>query len=145
MKENQKSWFRRHWILSIFLGLIVLGIIGSLFGGDSDSDLTGESIKEPSNEEVTTSNQDLGQETNKKAQENIDSSDNWIDDLEEAMDELEETTNIYKKIDECTELCAGEDIEIPYIKNICHSDCYQIYYYAGEEALDDYIEELRNE
>lgn len=51
MKENQKSWFRRHWILSIFLGLIVLGIIGSLFGGDSDSDLTGDVINEQSREQ----------------------------------------------------------------------------------------------
>lgn len=47
MKENQKSWFRRHWILSIFLGLIVLGIIGSLFRGDSEqTDLTGKVIDE---------------------------------------------------------------------------------------------------
>ncbi|GAH27039.1 unnamed protein product, partial [marine sediment metagenome] len=36
----------RHWILSIFLGLIILGMIGSLFGGDSESDLTGNTVNE---------------------------------------------------------------------------------------------------
>ena len=48
MEEKKKSWFRRHWILSIFLGLIVLGMIGSLFGGDSESDLTGDVVNEQS-------------------------------------------------------------------------------------------------
>ena len=67
-------------------------------------------------------------------------SEDWAKDLKES---LEETTSIYKKIDECTELCAGEDINIPYIKSVCHSDCYQIYYYTGEESLNEYIAELR--
>ena len=30
-KVEEKNWFRRHWIISIFLGLFVLGIVGSLF------------------------------------------------------------------------------------------------------------------
>lgn len=63
--------------------------------------------------------------------------------LKELKKNLEKQSNINKKIIQCTELCAGEDINIPYIKNTCRSDCYQIYYYAGEEALDKYIEELR--
>lgn len=45
-KKNQRNWFRRHWIISIFLGLIVLGMIGSLFGGDSNS--TGKVVTEQS-------------------------------------------------------------------------------------------------
>jgi len=48
---NKENWFRKHWILSIFLGLIVLGIIGSLFGGDSDSDLTDDVVNEQSGEQ----------------------------------------------------------------------------------------------
>jgi hypothetical protein len=31
MEEKKKSWFRKHWILSIFLGLILLGIISTVF------------------------------------------------------------------------------------------------------------------
>ncbi|MEJ2267544.1 MAG: hypothetical protein P8X70_00515 [Nanoarchaeota archaeon] len=42
-EEKQKSWFRRHWILSILLGFIALGIIGGLLP-DSESDLTGDTI-----------------------------------------------------------------------------------------------------
>ncbi len=73
------------------------------------------------------------------------SSDDWAEDLKESLEELEKTMDIYKKIDECTELCAGEDIDIDSIKSVCSFECYQIYYYAGEEGLDKYIEELRGE
>ncbi len=76
--------------------------------------------------------------------------DSWTDDFDEAMEDLgealedlEEQSNIYKKLDECTELSAGEDINIPAIKNEFYMACYQIYYYGGEEALDEYIAELR--
>ena len=59
-----------------------------------------------------------------------------LKDLEKG---LEKQSSINKKINQCTELCAGGDIDIPVIKNTCHSDCYQVYYYGGEGALDDLI------
>ena len=32
MEQTKKSWFRRHWIISIILSLIFLGFIISIFG-----------------------------------------------------------------------------------------------------------------
>jgi len=32
---KNKNWFRRHWIISIFLGLFVIGLIGSIFEEES--------------------------------------------------------------------------------------------------------------
>lgn len=43
---KNKSWFRRHWIISIFLGLFILGLFGSIFDTDSESSLTGEVVNE---------------------------------------------------------------------------------------------------
>ncbi len=51
-EASEQNWFRRHWIISIFLGLMVLGIIGSMFGendNQSNSNLTGNVINENSN------------------------------------------------------------------------------------------------
>jgi len=48
-----------------------------------------------------------------------------------------------QKLNECTELCAGKDLDIPLIKNECYSSCYQIYYNLGEKELDIYLKELR--
>jgi hypothetical protein len=36
-ETKEKNWFRRHWILSIILGIIVLGIIGGMFGNDTSN------------------------------------------------------------------------------------------------------------
>ncbi len=69
--------------------------------------------------------------------------DSFLDDINEALEDLKEQQGIYEKLDECTELCAGEDIDIPVIKSECSLSCTQIYYYTGEESLDEYIEELR--
>lgn len=78
------------------------------------------------------------------------SSDSWLNSFNEALKELNESLSgvreqqsIYKKIDECTELCAGESIDIPVIKNECWYGCYQVYYYGGESGLDEYIAELK--
>jgi len=66
-----------------------------------------------------------------------------LDSLKELIESLEETTRINSKIDECTKICAGEDYDIPVIKNEFYLACYQIYYYAGEEELDKYIAECK--
>jgi len=50
MKETkQKNWFRRHWIVSIILGIFILGIIGSMFNTESGDYSTGTS----KNSEIT--------------------------------------------------------------------------------------------
>jgi hypothetical protein len=68
-----------------------------------------------------------------------------IEIIQSADGEVGEVLTIGDKLDKCTELCAGEDIVIPYVKSTCYSTCYQIYYYAGEESLDNYILELKND
>lgn len=35
VQDVKKSWVRRHWILSIFLGILILGAIGSIFDTSS--------------------------------------------------------------------------------------------------------------
>ncbi len=44
-EEKKKSWFRRHWILTIFLCFMVLGMFGSL-NNDSTQNLIGDSVSE---------------------------------------------------------------------------------------------------
>src|SRR3989344_8563179 len=44
-KVENKNWFRRHWIISIFLGLVVLGMINGFLSND-DSNITGNVINE---------------------------------------------------------------------------------------------------
>lgn len=71
-----------------------------------------------------------------------------IDSLFESQDEnlREKDLNemsISEKKNLCTQLCAGDDIDVPYVESVCRSDCIKIYYYTGEEGLDNYIEELQ--
>ena len=184
-KVENKNWFRRHWIISIFLGLVVLGMINRFLSND-DSNITGNVINEQTlnllQEEVSacisewkcsewtsclnskqervcvdkndceppqnkpTENQtctEVKKEIKTETSPDTSSSDDWLGDLEDSLKNLnkglEEQSRINKKVDECTKLCAGGDIGVPYVKNVCRSDCYQVYYYAGEEALDDLI------
>ena len=72
--------------------------------------------------------------------------------LEEIRDALQETKDVLEdyqektdKLDECTELCAGDSYDIPAVKDQCWLSCYEIHYYGGMEALDDFIEGLKNE
>ena len=54
---NKKNWFRKHWVISIFLGIVVLGMIGSFFNsGNEDKSPTGNVVNEQGNkqEEVNT-------------------------------------------------------------------------------------------
>lgn len=41
---KNKNWFRRHWIISIFLGLTILGMIGNIFDPETDKSITGEVV-----------------------------------------------------------------------------------------------------
>jgi len=47
---EDKSWFRRHWIITIILVLFVLGIIGSLFTYNEPANITGNAINVPEKE-----------------------------------------------------------------------------------------------
>ncbi len=59
--------------------------------------------------------------------------------LEETKEVLEDYQEKTDKLDECTRLCAGDDYNIPYIKNEWYNVCYQLYYYTGIEGLDEQI------
>ncbi|MBI4116318.1 hypothetical protein HY449_01085 [Candidatus Pacearchaeota archaeon] len=53
-EETKVNWFRQHWAVSIFLGLIVIGMIGTLFGGNSQSNpsSTGNFVNEQKNNQA---------------------------------------------------------------------------------------------
>jgi len=47
IKEKEwYDWFKRHWIISIFLGLIVLGMLSSIFDSGNNSEITGNVVNE---------------------------------------------------------------------------------------------------
>ncbi len=81
----------------------------------------------------------------KKVSEEVESQTSTISDsLKQLQEKLKEQQRINSKIEDCTKLCAGEDYNIPYIKNTFWSTCYQVYYYTGEEALDEMITDCQN-
>lgn len=154
--KTNKNWFARHWILSIILVILIVGMFGVIFDSGENPEITGKVINKPdktNEQQIEESNQQeevneepiivvQQEEINEEKEEDINE-ESWSEDLREALEDLKETTSTYKKVNECTELCAGENIDIPVVKGECHSSCYQIYYYTGEEGLDEYIEELK--
>lgn len=124
-EEKKKSWFRRHWVATlIIVGFFVLvGVLGILTEG------TGEQANDDSKLTLTANSVE-----NKNSAES--------DEATECTGTTFEKICINKKIDGCTKLCAGEDIDIPAVKTDCYSSCYQIYYYGGEADLDEYIKEF---
>jgi hypothetical protein len=50
---EDKNWVRRHWVISIFLGIFILGIIGAAFN-EGDSGATGNAIQEKYTEKTTS-------------------------------------------------------------------------------------------
>lgn len=50
MEKKEKSWFRRHWILTIIIVLVIGGIIGTIFEGDSSNNLPASS--DTNNQEI---------------------------------------------------------------------------------------------
>jgi hypothetical protein len=54
-ETEKQNWFRKHWIISIFLGLIVLGMIGSIFDSEDKSEITGNVINEQTQQPNQTS------------------------------------------------------------------------------------------
>jgi len=48
-ETKEQNWFRKHWIISIILGLIVLGMFSSIFNSENNSDMTGNVVNEQIN------------------------------------------------------------------------------------------------
>jgi len=122
-ETKQKNWFRRHWIATLIIVsfFVLVGVLGILTEGtgeqaNDDSKLTANSVENQNSAESNEATECTGKTFEKLC--------------------------INKKIDECTKLCAGEDIDIPAVKTDCYSSCYQIYYYGGETDLDKYIKEF---
>lgn len=123
-----KTWLKvTLWVFGI---LFVLGFLGSFIPDEE----TGMVINQ--GQEAKDNEKDTGSSFN----EQLDEFNDALSDLEEVLEDQE---RINDKLDECSGLCAGEDVDIPYIKDTCYSGCHQIYYYAGEDALDKYIVELQ--
>lgn len=100
-----------------FWGIVIFVIVG-IVGNLSDNSSTGNSI-----------NNEIKQTTQKVV--------NFNDTLS--------SMSLSNKNKLCVELCAGEDINIPAVKDQCSLSCYQIYYYEGEEGLNQYLIELKGE
>lgn len=68
-------------------------------------------------------------------------------EAKEELGELKERLGEYRKtrskVDECAEVCAGEDSNIPAVKSAFWTSCYEIYTYAGEEELDQMIADCK--
>lgn len=138
-ETKQKSWFKRHWIITtILIIFIVFGVLGIIFDNSNN----------PSSQTQEKSGLKLiGEENNaiNEGKNTTMSSEKESDETTECTGKIFEQTCINKKIDDCTKLCAGADVNIPVIKNECHSACYQVYYYGGEKDLDDLIKEYKGE
>lgn len=54
--KTKKNWFRRHWIISIFLAILVVGVIWAMFSGESASDTinSNENSKQYTDEDLYT-------------------------------------------------------------------------------------------
>lgn len=118
--KKQKNWFRRHWIITIFICLfIIIGVLTTLEKN------TGESTK------------NSGLDNSKENQNSTESNQS-----KECTGKFFEQICISSKLNECTKLCSGEDINIPAVKSDCYSTCYQVYYNLGEQGLDDLIKEF---
>jgi len=125
-QERRKSWFRRHWILTILLCLFAVFVLLVITGVNPEDTKSKSSGLKMLN---STENQNPAES----------------DQTTECAGKFFEQTCINLKLNECTKLCAGEDINIPAIKNECYSACYQTYYYGGEKDLDDLIKEYKGE
>ncbi|MBI2146294.1 hypothetical protein HYU22_03070 [Candidatus Woesearchaeota archaeon] len=105
-----------------------------------------ESVKKEVKEEaipiVEVATEPVNQATETR-QETTDTISNLQKALEDAKKQLENHQSKTSKLDECTKLCAGEEYDIPYVKDEWYSTCYQIYYYAGESALDEQIADCK--
>ncbi len=194
-KLKNQNWFGKHWIIngiiSIFLILIIFGVVSSIFDSANKFDATGNVVNEQTKQtqeiqacvtnwncnnwgecgasgiqrRICTDLNNCGIETDKPSEvqtceyittlqtdskeETESLSEIWQDFLNEVGNSNEEKDvdemSVYEKKKLCAELCAGEDIDIPYVKSQCSLSCTQVYYYGGEDSLDNYIKELQAE
>jgi hypothetical protein len=65
---------------------------------------------------------------------------------QESQPIIQDTTtkmSISDKLDACTRSCAGDEYDIPAMRQYWYDDCYESYYYNGEEELDKQITDCR--
>lgn len=91
VETKKKNWFRRHWILTIILGIVVLGIIAGMFGGDSQSN---SSSTENNQQEETSNTQDVWSK----------SSGYTVDECEQVC---EEAYDLQAQVSVCQGNCIG--------------------------------------
>jgi hypothetical protein len=121
---KKKSWFRRHWILTIFFVIFIIGGIGAIFFPDEQSN----------NSETEGLTENLSSASiNSNA---VETSSKYVASDIEKM-------SLSKKLDLCTKDIAGDLIDIPQVKNEAYMSCYQIYYSGGEEVLNEYIQGIK--
>lgn len=130
VQEVRPNWFKKHpiWttaivIVVVFFSLMIIAV------NSEDSQPKSSGLKLVDNEgNVAQTTPDSS-----SASSNSKYTSSQIDKMGHSA-----------KLDLCTKLCAGEDIEIPATKNSCYSLCYQIYYYEGEQGLADDIKKSLN-
>jgi hypothetical protein len=122
-ETKKQNWFRRHWIISIFLGIMVLGAIGSIFDSGNE-----KVIGDNSNNNVIK----LGGSQSQNSTVSSTSLKYTSSDVQQM--------SLSKKLDICTKDIAGDSINIPQVKDEAYSSCYEMYYSGGEEVLNQYIE-----
>jgi hypothetical protein len=116
--DKKKSWFKRHWLLLTLLVVAII-VISAFINEDSN----------PKSESSISGSNVLNE--NKNVSSDVPSLKYTPSDVEKM--------SLSKKLDLCTKDLAGDSIDIPQVKDECYASCYQIYYYGGEEALDEYI------
>ncbi|MCX6742066.1 MAG: hypothetical protein NTX24_02735 [Candidatus Pacearchaeota archaeon] len=125
-KIKKKSWIKRHPVWTVVIIVFVfIGLIGMFTEEGEPTSFGLRSNDSIENQSFTDSNQTMKCAGQTKIGLNF------------------EQICINLKLDKCTKLCAGEDIEIPAVKDECYSSCYQIYYYGGEKELDNLIEDYK--
>lgn len=64
-----------------------------------------------------------------------------LDVAKEKLDEYNKQTVL---IDRCIKACGGEDIKIPLVRDEWWQVCYDIYYYSGEEGINNFIADCQS-
>jgi len=151
MTKDKKSWYNRWWaiVLYVIIGLIILGSLMSeektvSTSGKSEESFPKETLEGdiPKNsiEIKTKTEASSSEEPKKEVTEEKLGILKQLEETKEALDDYKEKTD---KLNGCTKLCAGDDYDIPYIKNEWYNTCYQLYYYGGMEALERQITECK--
>ena len=134
MNKEKKVWYKCWWaiVLFVFIGLIILANLVPTEEVDTQETLKQEVSNEKAEVKI------VNPATPKKEdQSGIVKS---LEDTKQVLEDYQEKTS---KLNECTKVCAGDDYNIPRIKDEWYLTCYQLYYNLGLEALDEQIAECK--